>query len=499
MSASRWTALLSAALLTAAAQLAAEDIEQAPSATPTPGVEALSQFEAATNELANLRVLPPSSKTAEQQLSIANRLLSAGSNELASAEFSAYRSTHGDKYGNEAEALFGEASALLAMGRHEKAATRFREAAKAATNTVFSAQCLVKNAEALKLCKLYETAATAFDDAAAAAEAADMTNAAWRAKWEMATCRELMGDLKAAAEYYSDLAAHASSQDDFDRGMLRSANIRERTGMVDAAMKNYESVLASSSSSNSLSAAFAGLGRCNFNSGNYSNAIGNCDDAIAHDPGNTAATFLKAMTLYAVSRDSEAEKIVQDFLAVHTNATAAADLKLWLAKLDFNNGKTERAASGFASFAENSQEHPEAPNALLWAAYSFFETGNYVSCSDMVGLLAVRYPKSQATPEARIIQAKALCNMARYDEALLVVNDVQTRFPASEYAIEAMLLRGDILYTLSASDPSRVETSIGIYEKILARSDIPAEYVTICSNRISRATARRNRMREQAR
>lgn len=176
--------------------------------------------------------------------------------------------------------------------------------------------------------------------------------------------------------------------------------------------------------------------------------------------------YFEVLCLYGQGDDDAARTKAQDLAESCPDAVVKADATLWLAKFSYNRGEWKEAASLFLSCASMASR-PAAAEALGWAARSLFADGDFKGAIATSTRLVEKYPDSSAKVDALLVQGEALIELARYDEAVLVLERVaksETARPADR--ARARLLKADALFALGADNPARYGAALEAYRAI---------------------------------
>lgn len=182
-----------------------------------------------------------------------------------------------------------------------------------------------------------------------------------------------------------------------------------------------------------------------------------------------AMDYRRAQCLYARGLDSEAEAVMRRLADEGTaSSQTRLDAGLWLAKLLYNRGQRDESRQRFLAFADNRAADPaKAADALLWAARCAFVTGDFDGTVKLVTRLAEVFPDSASVPAALLLQAEALLELARFDEAILVLKLpalTERADPALQF--RARMKNADALFAMGADNPNRYREALEAYGKL---------------------------------
>lgn len=161
--------------------------------------------------------------------------------------------------------------------------------------------------------------------------------------------------------------------------------------------------------------------------------------------------FYNVLCLYALERDSEAEA---EALKLGTD-----DAKLWLAKFYYNAGRWREARQLFAEQG--------FPTALLWAARAAMAENEFAEAIALVTAMLEKSPEAEVRVEGMLVQGQALIEMARFDEAVLVLERA-AMVPdiSAEARQKALLLKADSLFAMGADNAVRYEQALEAYRAL---------------------------------
>jgi len=109
---------------------------------------------------------------------------------------------------------------------------------------------------------------------------------------------------------------------------------------------------------------------------------------------------------------------------------------------------------------------------LLWAARASFSDNDFTGTVELVTRLVRTYPQSSRIPEALLIQADALTELARFDEAVLLLDQVVAQAPDSEWSQTALLHKGDCLFAMGADNGLRYQEALTTYRMLLEQGNL---------------------------
>ena len=179
--------------------------------------------------------------------------------------------------------------------------------------------------------------------------------------------------------------------------------------------------------------------------------------------------FYAVLCLYGQGRDADAEKRARAMAGDSSMEPAIrAEATLWLAKFAYNKARWKEASSRFADFAAILPDSPDAPAALVWSARAAFAENDCQRAVSTVGALVARYPESEARAAGLLVQGEALIELARFDEAVLVLERAALANGATQAdRLRAQMLRADALFAMGADNTARYVAALEAYRTIL--------------------------------
>ncbi len=420
-----------------------------------------------------VREQPGTPEAAAMQAALADAWLAAGSNEQAVAEYRIYLETYGEPE-RMATALRGKAWGLLRLRAYGEAAMAFQQAAAAFSNRAPRVECLLKAADALHAeGSRYEQAAALYEQVAREAQESSLAAAA---AFMAADALERLGAADAAEKAFAALAAGGQG-DQAIASLLRLAVLRERRNALEEAIADYGRAIASLAT-NDARRGFALLGRGRARYRGYQFEAASADFLLAQEgfPAVAAeAAHLRMLALYGAGRDDEAWQLAQAFARQYPSSPLLPDVHLWMAKFTYNRHAFAEAQRLFLDFVERWPDNIWADAALLWAGSAAFRRSEYTAAVEIMSRLPRAYPASPRLAEARFVQAEALCELARFEDAILVLDEIVNRYPESEWVTPAWMRKGDSLFSLGSGAPGHYEQAMQAYAVVEARPDVTIE------------------------
>ena len=199
--------------------------------------------------------------------------------------------------------------------------------------------------------------------------------------------------------------------------------------------------------------------------------------------------------------ENEREAVRRQAREIMGDAAADAGLRaqttLWLAKFEYNNRRWAEARRLFLDYAELAPKSEQAPSALTWAARAAFAANDFAAAIEIVSKLAENYPDSPERLQAYTVQAEALVELSRFDEAVLVLDRAALveNAPAGD-RLRAQLLRADALFAMGADNAARYREALDAYRALRLGESLPPELQLVVSLKIARTLEKLKRTEE---
>jgi TolA-binding protein len=411
-----------------------------------------------------VREFPEHPAAMQAQLKLADSLLQAKRPEQAAAAYRIFLETY-PLSSLDAAVLQGRGWALMQLGRYAEAGGVFQRAAQVAKDDSEKAECRFKHGDALLADERYEEAARVF---AALAEAYPQDALADRALFQSADCLVRAGQSEAAAARYRKVAETYAGREVAPKALLSLAALLAEAGDADGAAGAYTSVIGTYAQRAVRVDAFAGRGKTHYRAYRFDLAMQDFAFVAENAPERRdEARFMMTLCLYGLRRDQEARAAAAAFLLDFPESPRLPDMMLWIGKFDFNRGRHEEARRFFLDYAARWPTKRWADAAMLWAARASFAANDFTGTIEQVTRLVRAYPQSPRLTEALLVQADALIELARWDEAVLLLDRVLAQAPDSEWGRMALLRKGDSLFALGAGNSVRYREALGAYRQLL--------------------------------
>lgn len=216
----------------------------------------------------------------------------------------------------------------------------------------------------------------------------------------------------------------------------------------------------------------------------------------AEDPSRRARMlFFEVLCLFGSGEDATAERMAEKLRTDCSDPRVRSDVCLWLAKFKYNRREWAAARSLFLEASETEGWPPaKAAEALLWAARAAFADGNLSAVIQTTTQVVERFPSEPAHLGALILQGEALVELARFDEAILVLDRVAAAPDITPSDRErARLLRADVLFAMGADNAAHYASALEAYRSILFGEDLTPGRRIVVSFKIARTLEKLNR------
>lgn len=239
-------------------------------------------------------------------------------------------------------------------------------------------------------------------------------------------------------------------------------------------------------------------GRTAFRNYQFDEAYRIFSEVAREDPDRKERmAYNEILCLYGLGRDEEAFSKARDLVARAKETRVKALALVWMAKFSYNRGDWREAIAHFSAFARLCPRDTFAPEALLWAARAARQADDFPLAIDLVTRLNESYPQDAALLPALLIQAEALIEQSRFDEALLVLEKVASSPRGTpETRQSARLLKGDALFALGADNSACYEKALETYRAAREEASIDLKTRLLVSFKMGRVLEKLKRIDE---
>ena len=421
--------------------------------------------DAASNYLHRALSAPPPT-TADQDALLrrcADALLSANATEEALGLYDQL-ATHATSPESEFEGLFGRGRCLLRQGRLDTAVVAFNRAVELAPPSQ-RGTALFRAAEAMRSAGDLVRAAEAF--ARAADPEAGLDDALrTRADFLRADCLAASDPGSGAAAFRAFAEMHPGTHD----AAIARLEIARLAAPADATRASAEAVAAALAADDPeiLCAALIAKAMTSARAYSFTAALADLDQAAATGASRAVeARYLRVFALFNLGREAEAVQACQALLDDEQSGPWRADAALWLGKYSFNGGHYGEAAERLVAFADAWPDRREVPDALLTAARALLADKRWENAAATAARLVALAPDPGHIAAARKIQGEALHEQMRFEEAILVFDEIIRSWPGTPDARDALFLKGTCLFALGNEDRSRYADAEECFRELL--------------------------------
>ncbi len=207
--------------------------------------------------------------------------------------------------------------------------------------------------------------------------------------------------------------------------------------------------------------------------------------------------FFEVLCLYGQGRDRDALELARGLAESSPDAEIRAETTLWLAKYAYNRRRWGESCRLFSSFADMMPKSREAPSALTWSARAAFAENDFKLAIQTATKLAERYPDSPERVRGYIVQGEALIELARFDEAVLVLERaLMAESAPPEERLRAQVIKADALFAMGADNPARYREALDSYRAVLLGEALSPSLKITVSFKTGRALEKLKRMDE---
>lgn len=455
-----------------------------------------------------LRRFPGTVESRVAHLRFADTLLAVGEAEAAEREFTALLQAY-PEHALDVHVMVGRGWALLEMGRRTEAVGLFSRAAQAATNATDKAVCIFKQGDALLADGRFKEAA----DAYSRVPPEGGTNLFLRARFQKADALARAEHPDDAQKIFAELSDIKGDAELAFAAGLRMAALESAACRFERAIEIYTKLLKDGDSITDSKRVDVLHRRGKALYGAYRFAEAEADfAAVAKLQPSRAAemAYLSALCLYGAGRDEDAAAAVRKLLASDDVAgSLRAEVEFWLAKYEFAHRNYPAALAGFLSCATN---------ASLSAGSRIESLGRAARCcaaqSDYAGVvefatrattnaiavraIAEKTPETAAVAEAFVLQGEALMELARFNEAVLVLSRAQRLEAPLKLLRRAAVLKADCLFAMGADDDRRYLQALDAYRALLRDESLTPSQRLAVAFKVGRTLEKLRRFEEAA-
>ncbi|MDD6029344.1 MAG: tetratricopeptide repeat protein [Kiritimatiellae bacterium] len=426
-----------------------------------------------------VRRYPENPQSGAAQLRLADGLLAAGDAAGAVREYDVLLQSY-PSHALDAHVLEGRGWAFLRLGRSAEAVGLFARAAQVTTNDEVRARCTFKQAEALSADGRHEESAAVY---AGVALAGMKEQARFRQADELSRAKQTA----AAGEIFRALFAEGG-ETAVEAG-VRAAAAELTLGRVEQSVEAFSRVLdekaARKPTPEQRGRALSGRGRALYRAYRFAEAARDFAEVARLQPDRQAEMgFFGALCLYGDGREREAYERARNLLAgLPEGSPLRGDLQMWLAKYDAGRREWLAAIAGFEACAANTRvDDTQRIEALVRAVRCAVSMPDYAKAVELAARVATNAvavaamseprPESAFVAEAMVLQGEALIELARFDDAVMVLERACLVPAPPPILRRAAIAQADCLFAMGADDANRYRGALAAYRTLLQDADL---------------------------
>ena len=434
-------------------------------------------FDEGTNRMhAYVREFSEDPAASVARFRLAEALLRQARYEAAAVEYRGFLETIGSDHTDEAAALEGRGLALFRLGRNPEAANMFRSAHDHASNDLTRAACLYEAGDALLAAGQFRQAAETYRRVHTNYPYATQ---APRALFQAADSLERAGDGEGAQATFALVVQQQGRSELAVQALLRLAALQAAHEQGNAAVDSYSQVLEATTNATFRSDALMGRGRTHYRAFHFDAASQDFAAAAVAQPAlRDQVEFLRTQCLAKLGRDEDARTAAMTFINTFTNSPQLPVMVLWLAGFEYERKHLDEAEKLFREYATRWTNGVRADAAVLGIGRVAFQRADYTNTVRQMSFLQQAYPNSPWFAESRYLQGDALFRLGRFDEAVLVFNEIINRYAdIDDWATRAWARKGDSLFAMGSDKPSRYQEALEAYREVRDRHDATPEMI----------------------
>ncbi len=440
-----------------------------------------------------VREFPEHDDSMRAHLKLADSFLHLNMPEEAAAEYRIFLETYPSS-ALDSRVMQGRGWALFQLRRFTEAGVAFERAAELSTDDAEKAECLFKRCDALLAAGRYADAALAYEEVN---RRFPDTALAGRALYLSGEALERDGRLPEARSRYVETAGRYPRRDVASDALLRIASIQAAGKELDGAIETYSQVIKDFTNTTVVAAAYTGRGRAYYSKYRFESAMQDFAAVAEVAPERVGeARYYLILCLYGLGRDADALESAEKYIMDFPTSPFFSDMLLWIGKFHFNRGDFVAAGRYFADYATGFADGQWADAAVLWQARAMFNRGDFTAVIESVTQMVNKYPASSRIAEARLVQADALIELARFDAAILLLDSILESDAQSRWGKMALLRKGNCLFVLGAGNPVRFDEALAVYRRIAQDADLTSAALIEIHYKIGRCLEKLERYEE---
>ncbi len=435
------------------------------------------------------------SQSAALQMEIARALLKAKMNLESVGEFQFYLETFTNNTGL-VDAHLGKGWGLFRLERFAEAAGEFSKAFEMGESRTLKEESLYKMGDAYFANGQYKLALDSYDRFAKEFGDSDKIKSV---SFQRAEALAGSGKTKEAEQQYMLVADKYGASNIGAESRLKIGKMKFDRKDVAGAVLDFESVMKAFPKTEYYVRALHGRAKTHFSTGAYKEALKDLELITSRHSGSVAAEdaiYEKGLCFHRMGEHAGTEKSFSELLAKYPESRWAPEVVFWQGEKDFNEGAFEKSEKVFTDFVEKYPDSVLVSEALLRSGMSASGRKEYVHAIELFNKLAKDHSSSVRIPDARFAQANALCELGRFSEAILPLDEIINKYPDSALVIAAWGRKGDCHFVMGSEDKKRYEESIQCYRVVASSSKAIRSMVFQSEYKIGRSLEKMGKVNE---
>lgn len=185
----------------------------------------------------------------------------------------------------------------------------------------------------------------------------------------------------------------------------------------------------------------------------------------AHARAEQAASLI-GWSYYLKGMDSEARRAGEAFLTRHPDSSFAPQVRFWLAEVSYNQGEFDKASEDFLILTREEIPVPLRSKAHYLAGRSLLAAKKLEPALEQFIKSRSVHQDAPHAEDALFYTGDALTELGRFDEAILIFDQLIRAYPDSYLVYAARGRMGDCQYTLGEKDPTRYLEALNTYKLV---------------------------------
>ncbi len=408
------------------------------------------------------------------QLEIARSYAETGLIDRAAAEYQNYLETFTNRAG-QAEAAAGKGQVLFKGGRYAESAGAYTRALALLDDPAERAQILCRMGDAWFASGQYIKAAESYLKAPTEYPATELGPQALLQAGESLIRASQFNE---GVRWFREVLDQYPASPYAERAALRWAECHEDHNFPAEALEGYTRALQTYTNGQLTARILQRRGILLYRMVWFDAALRDFQDLLARFKTSAfveQANFMRGWCLYMMGREEEALGVCRTFVEQYPNSEWTPDVLFWLGEYHYNHQFYPEAETQFLELVRKFPQSSIADQALLWAGRAALNRKEYLRAVEHFGRLAKNYPKSQKLADARYYQGDAMTELGDVANAILLFDEILTRHPNHRLIPAAWMRKGDCQFTLGAEDSRRYTEAMTSYRNVLGGTGVPAD------------------------